>query len=128
MDEKSTHFAVHFSPPIFGNFKIYIFHYTQHSFKNSVGFFILFYSHVDGEMCTSILSFFWFGSNPNIYIYIFVELSFFCFILVHTQVRRVRNYYIIIYNMKNHHFKWMSFLNCLIGAFFKVTITYNDST
>ena len=42
----------------------------------------------------------------------------FSFILVHTQVNWVGNYYIIIYTMKNNHFIWMSVFNCLIGILY----------
>ena len=46
-----------------------------------------------------------------------LELSYFRFFLVYTRVRRVKNWYIIIYSIKKHHFTWTSVLNCLIGLF-----------
>ena len=46
---------------------------------------------------------FWFGSNPNKIITL-QRSRFFFFILVHTQVRHVRNQYIIICTMQNDHF------------------------
>ena len=54
-------------------------------------------------------------------IYILIEL-YVLFILVHTQVNQSRNYYIIIYTMKKHHYTWTFILNFLIGilTFFKV--------
>ena len=65
-------------------------------------------------------------------IYLFIDISIFCFVLVHTQEIRESNYCIVIYIMRNHHFTWMSVVNCLIGIFnflkFNITITYNDST
>ena len=71
--------------------------------------------NVDGETYTTVFSFLlvWFRPPKNIYH--FVELSFICFVLVHTQVRQTRNYYIIIYTTKNYHFTCTYFLNYLIG-------------
>ena len=46
---------------------------------------------------------------------LFIELSLFCFISVHTKLRRVGDYYIIIYTMKKNHFIWTSILKGLIG-------------
>ena len=76
------------------------------------------------------VSFFGFGSYPKTLS--LVRTLNFLFILIHTQVICVRNYYIIIFTMKNHHYIWMYILNCFIGLlfyfYFKLTITYNDST
>ena len=47
-------------------------------------------TNVDRETCTAILSFFW-GLVSTQKCYLFVELSFFWFILVHTQVRQAKN-------------------------------------
>ena len=58
--------------------------------------------------------FFWFGRTKK-NIYGFVELLSFCFVLVHTRVRRVTNYYIIMYTTKKHHFTLMYVLNYLTG-------------
>ena len=55
----------------------------------------------------------------------------FGFILVYTQVRQVRNQYIIIHIMKKNHLTRTSVLKILIGLFSfflnKLTITYNDT-
>ena len=57
------------------------------------------------------------GSNTKQYLSLCRALIFF-FILVHTQVRRVSNYYIIIFIMKKHYFTWTSILNFLTGLLY----------
>ena len=80
------------------------------------------------QTCTTLLSVF-FGLVPIQKYYLLLELSFFCFVLVHTRVRPEMNYYMIIYAMKKHRFTWTYILNFLIGLlsffWFKLTITYD---
>ena len=52
--------------------------------------------------------------QPQKYLSLYRALIF-LFILEHNQVRQVRNYYITIYNMKDHHFTWTSGLNRVTG-------------
>ena len=79
-------------------------HYTQRPFKNSVDYFFLIPMLMD-KRAPPFCQLFWFCSKPNIFIYLCRDL-FFCPVLVHTRVRQVKNQYIIIYNMKKHHFTW----------------------
>ena len=90
-------------------------HYTQHPFKNAVGYF---FNNVDGKRCTTVLSVFfcWYGSNPRTLLSL-CRAIIFIFILVYTQVRRVIYSCIIIYTMKKHNFTWTYVFNCLIGLF-----------
>ena len=77
----------------------------------------------------SVCSLVWFQLKQIIYI--FVEISFYPFIQIHTREIRVRKQYIIIYTKKRYHFTWTSVLNFLIGLlpFFEVqlTIIYDDT-
>ena len=57
--------------------------------------------------------FFLLSSNTKKTIYPFVELLLISLILVHTRVRRVRNYY-KMYTIKNHHFTRTYALDYLI--------------
>ena len=56
---------------------------------------------------------FWFGSNPKTYLSVCRALIL-NFILIHTLVRRISTYYIIIYTIKNHYFTRTSVLNSLM--------------
>ena len=74
--------------------------------------------------------FFQFDFDPKTSIYFCKDINF-CFILVHTQLGGVRNYYNIIYTTKKHHFTWMYIPNFLIDLFFflfLLTTTYIYST
>ena len=52
---KTTHFAVHAPPSLFGFISL-LAYCIQHPFKNAVGYMCLKNTNVDGEMCTTILS------------------------------------------------------------------------
>ena len=101
---------MHISPSIFGLLKIV--HYTQHPFKNSVDCLILFYSQCWRRIVRHrFVRVFCLVPTQKYYLSLCRALVF-CFILVHAQVIRVGNYYIIIFTMKKHHFIWTSILNC----------------
>ena len=51
--------------------------------------------------------------TQNIYLSLFRSLAF-LFVLVHTQLGRMMNYYITINTMKKHHSNCTSVPNCLI--------------
>ena len=78
------------------------------------GIYIYINPYVVGETCTAIFQFFCLVLTHQKYLSLLRALIF-CFILVHTQVRQVRKYYIIIYTIKKHHFTWTSVFNSLIG-------------
>ena len=72
------------------------------------------------------ISFFLFGSNPKyIYLYLY-RAPVFNFVLVHTGVRQGRNYYIIIFTIKKHHFTSKYVINCLIGLLSFFHFFYNN--
>ena len=112
MDEKITHFAVHFSPSIFGFKKISSLHSAPNQKCSGLFNFILLPMLME-KHSPPFYQFFFVPTQENIDL--FVDLSFFLFVLVHTRVIRASNYYIFIYNMKEHYFNWTSYLNCLIG-------------
>ena len=90
--------------------------------KYSVIFFHMFI--ISWLTRTAVLSVvYWSGSNPGCYLSLCGYLIF-SFILLYTQVRRVRKYYIIIYTPKKHHFTWTSVFNCLIELFSFLEFNY----
>ena len=97
---------------------------------SGIFYFILFPMLVDKRAPPFCHCFFSFQLKKIIYI--FVEILFFIFVFVHTLVRQVINYYIIMYTMKKHPFTWTSVFNCLISLLsfflFNITITYYDTT
>ena len=103
-------------------------HYTQLPFKNVVEWFFI---QILTEKCAPLFCQF-FCLVPTQNKYLFVEIMFFGFILVHVRLIQVSNQYIIIYTMKKHHFTWTPVFNFLIGllylSIYKLTITYNDTS
>ena len=110
--EENTNFAVHIPSSVFYS-KIYI-PLNPDPFNCAVGL-LKTNPNVEREICTALLSVFFGLVNTRNIINILLELSCFCFILVHTWVRRVRNNSIPIYTIKNHYFTWTYMLKFLIG-------------
>ena len=114
MDEKSTHFLMHVPPSIFG-FLNPTTPITHSKIQWSIYKYIKFQMLTEKRAPPFCHFFLCLVPTQNKYIYIFLELSVFCFVLIHTQVIQVRNWYVIIYTMKKNHFTWTSVSNCLIG-------------
>ena len=70
---------------------------------------------------------FFFGLFPTQRLFISCQSSRFCLIMIHTQVRQVRNQYTIVYTMNNHNLTWTSALNCLIDLlYFSKVLAHNN--
>ena len=108
---KSTHFAVQVTPSIFDSKH----NYPTKPITHSIAQWDYLNKIMLTEKCVPPFYqlFFLFGSGPKTYLS-HVRYLFFFFILVHTQVRLVKNYYIINHIMKKHNFTWMYILNFLI--------------
>ena len=97
-NEKSTNFAVHISPSIFGFFKA---DYNQHPFKNVVGKKVYVHCCMINVHLSFVIFLILFQPPKNVYL--LVELSYFILILVYPQKLLVVIYYIIIYMVNKHH-------------------------
>ena len=74
MDEKGTRFAVHISSSIFGFWNYPTTPITHSKIQWDVLFYLI--THVYGETCTTVLSVFFFVSNPKKYVYLCRSLIF----------------------------------------------------
>ena len=110
MDEKTIHFAVHVSPSFFLKYPLQQSPIQKWSRIFNLVLFPIFRQNLHHRFVT----FFGLVPTPKKCLSLCIAL-FFCFILVHTRVIRVRNYYLIIYTTKKKNFTWMLVLNYLIG-------------
>ena len=131
---KNTHFTLHIPPShFFPNYPTTPRTYSK--MKRAIYIFKI--PKVDGETRTTVLSCILgeFGSNQKLHLSHCRALVFF-FLLVHTQVRQVKSWYIIIYTMKKHILS-VSLYSTFLGFYlcknsmsrqeiFKITKMYYD--